>query len=430
MIRSSDRDFTYDALDRPVQAGTARMRYDGFSDEVVTDGTQSFGRSASDGLLSMGYDTTKRLVMADRHGDIIAGFDPTDTTLSTGLPDTRTYDPFGNSTNATGLKYRVGYQGDWTDPRSGDVNQGARWYNPDSATFNSRDTMTYAGGSASSLPNLYAYAGGNPLTYNDPDGHRPIDPENGGALQAGLRTWRRRSIPHQVVGCQSLADQDLWTCSWNYPRNLPPETRWRLQEDVRPMTAGRRPGGCKKNCGSGGGDGDCNEEPVSRPARAASATPTPPPPPKCDKACQAKKLRNQLDDDAINTRHPPTRQPILQQRQPVPVPHQPGRPVHRRRRLRRHFRRQRRLRRATLRRRRRPPGLRHRQRGCNRNPQLAQRRHVSSRGLLLPTWTGGVRPRCARLQLRSCYWFTTRWGCRSDRRAGDSGRRRHPALRG
>lgn len=107
MIRNSDRDFTYDALDRPVQAGTARMRYDGFSDEVVTDGTQSFGRSASDGLLSMGYDTTKRLVMADRHGDIIAGFDPTDGALTTGLPDTRTYDPFGNSTAATGPKCHV-----------------------------------------------------------------------------------------------------------------------------------------------------------------------------------------------------------------------------------------------------------------------------------------------------------------------------------
>jgi YD repeat-containing protein len=68
MIRNSDRDFTYDALDRPVQAGTAKMRYDGFSDEVVSDGTQFFGRSASDGLLAVGYNTTKRLVLADRHG--------------------------------------------------------------------------------------------------------------------------------------------------------------------------------------------------------------------------------------------------------------------------------------------------------------------------------------------------------------------------
>jgi hypothetical protein len=36
------------------------MRYDGFSDEVVTDGTQSFGRSASDGL-SVGRTTATRI---------------------------------------------------------------------------------------------------------------------------------------------------------------------------------------------------------------------------------------------------------------------------------------------------------------------------------------------------------------------------------
>ncbi|WP_040456748.1 RHS repeat-associated core domain-containing protein, partial [Kribbella catacumbae] len=119
-----------------------------------------------------------RLVLADRHGDVFGGFDPTDTTLTTGLPDSRTYDPFGNSTAANGLKYRIGYQGDWTDPRSGDVNQGARWYNPDSGTFNSRDTMTYNAGVASSLPNLYAYGAGNPVTLNDPTGNRVIDPND------------------------------------------------------------------------------------------------------------------------------------------------------------------------------------------------------------------------------------------------------------
>ncbi|WP_433161668.1 RHS repeat-associated core domain-containing protein [Kribbella sp. CA-247076] len=180
MITRSDRDFTYDALDRPVQAGTARMRYDGFSDEVVSDGTQFFGRSASDGLLSVGYETTKRLVLADRHGDIVAGFDPADTTLAAGLPDTRTFDPFGNSTNASGLKYRVGYQGDWTDPRSGDVNQGARWYNPGTGTFTSRDTITYDAGVPSTRSNLYAYAGANPLTFHDPDGRMFHDPGGGG----------------------------------------------------------------------------------------------------------------------------------------------------------------------------------------------------------------------------------------------------------
>jgi RHS repeat-associated protein len=70
-------------------------------------------------------------------------------------------------------------------PVVGDVNQGARWYNPESGTFNSPDTMSYAAGVASSLPNLYAYGAGNPVTLNDPTGNSVFhDPhEEGGCVR-------------------------------------------------------------------------------------------------------------------------------------------------------------------------------------------------------------------------------------------------------
>ena len=317
MIRSSDRDFTYDALDRPVQAGTARMRYDGFSDEVVTDGTQSFGRSASDGLLSMGYDTTKRLVMADRHGDIIAGFDPTDGALSTGLPDTRTYDPFGNSTNASGLKYRVGYQGDWTDPRSGDVNQGARWYNPGSATFNSRDTMTYEGGVASSLPNLYAYATGNPLTFNDPDGHRAVDPE-GSELN--------RKCNEKFVGWNG--DSRVWKrICYETPKPTPPPPPPPPDcEKTKTCDGGIGDGGCKKNCKP-----TCEKRGTCKPTcKSSKCNPEPPPPPKCDRACELRKetieTREELDDRAQNIAEPPPGNPSCSNGNPSLCPTNPGGP--------------------------------------------------------------------------------------------------------
>ena len=317
MIRNSDRDFTYDALDRPVQAGTARMRYDGFSDEVVTDGTQSFGRSASDGLLSMGYDTTKRLVMADRHGDIIAGFDPTDGALSTGLPDTRTYDPFGNSTNASGLKYRVGYQGDWTDPRSGDVNQGARWYNPGSATFNSRDTQTYEGGVASSLPNLYAYATGNPLTFNDPDGHRAVDPE-GSELN--------RKCNERFVGWNG--DSRVWKrICYETPKPTPPPPPPPPDcEKTKTCDGGIGDGGCKKNCKT-----SCEKRGTCKPTcKSSRCNPEPPPPPKCDRACELRKetidTREKLDHDAQEIAVPPPGAPSCSNGNPSLCPTNPGGP--------------------------------------------------------------------------------------------------------
>jgi len=37
----------------------------------------------------------------------------------------------------------AGFQGDFTDPATGDVNMGARWYTPSSGTFRNRDS--YAG---------------------------------------------------------------------------------------------------------------------------------------------------------------------------------------------------------------------------------------------------------------------------------------------
>jgi RHS repeat-associated protein len=295
MIRSSDRDFTYDALDRPVQAGTARMRYDGFSDEVVSDGTQFFGRSASDGLLSVGYDTTKRLVLADRHGDIFGGFDPVDNTLTTGLPDTRTYDPFGNSTAATGLKYRIGYQGDWTDPRSGNVNQGARWYDTDSGTFNSRDTMSYNAGVASSLPNLYAYGAGNPVTLNDPTGNTAIDPENGGGMKQKCH-WK-------------MMDGPVWVCQWVGDDDTPPPPKkCGKPGNPCPPPDCKKQGNCKpdckkeKNCGPGPG-GDCkkNCDEKKKPCKTDKCKPKPP---VCDAECKRKKKiekeRQEQEDNAKN----------------------------------------------------------------------------------------------------------------------------------
>jgi RHS repeat-associated protein len=70
----------------------------------------------------------------------------------------------------------VGYQGQYTDPATGDTDMAARWYDPATGTFTSNDTL----GSGSPLQATgsppYGYADGNPLTSEEPTGHMEEGP--------------------------------------------------------------------------------------------------------------------------------------------------------------------------------------------------------------------------------------------------------------
>ncbi|EHY87319.1 RHS repeat-associated core domain protein [Saccharomonospora azurea NA-128] len=69
-----------------------------------------------------------------------------------------------------GTQPALGFQHQYTEPGSGNVNMGARWYQPDTGTFASRDT---AGLDPRDLnnSNRYAYASADPLANGDPSGH-------------------------------------------------------------------------------------------------------------------------------------------------------------------------------------------------------------------------------------------------------------------
>jgi RHS repeat-associated protein len=178
--------FSYDAFDRLVNAGAQTYQYDGLDrvasrngtpftyagqgDDPVSDGVETYARGPGDELLATGKGTTKRLDLADGHGDVVGGFDPTDGDLTT-LPDSTAYDPFGQVTAARGDTGSIGFQGAWTDNGTGQVDLGARWYNPGTGAFDSRDDIGYAGGADSVNANRYTYGAAAPLNYIDPDGH-------------------------------------------------------------------------------------------------------------------------------------------------------------------------------------------------------------------------------------------------------------------
>jgi RHS repeat-associated protein len=168
LIEVGSTKYTYDGADRVVARGTTPFSYAGFGIDPVADGAATYGRDASGSLLSIGAGADKRLTVSDRHGDVIGGM----AASGTGMADSTAFDPFGKVTAGTGTQRQVGYQGDWTDPATGQVNMGARWYQPGTGGFASRDTVTGSGG-PSIMQNRYAYGAGRPLDMIDPDGHWP-----------------------------------------------------------------------------------------------------------------------------------------------------------------------------------------------------------------------------------------------------------------
>ncbi|MEJ3742645.1 RHS repeat-associated core domain-containing protein [Actinomycetes bacterium KLBMP 9797] len=171
LVSSEGQDYTYDGLDRAAARNGVAFTYAGAEDDPVAYASERYGRGAGGELLSTAVGTAKRLTVADAHGDIVAELDPTAPHASAPAGSTA-YDPFGERIASASRTSSVGFQGDWTDPDTGQVDMGARWYQPGTGTFTSRDSVNYSAGD-SVLANRYTYGAGAPLDYSDPDGHWP-----------------------------------------------------------------------------------------------------------------------------------------------------------------------------------------------------------------------------------------------------------------
>ncbi|MFF3393655.1 LamG-like jellyroll fold domain-containing protein [Streptomyces sp. NPDC002669] len=172
----SGTEYTYDSLDRVASRNGAGFRYAGLSPDPVKDNNSTYGRGASDELLSAAEGNgPARMTVTDKHGDVVGDLSATDG-AATSLTGSTAYDPFGRASAPSdaqpGTAGSAGYQGDWTDPDTEQVNMGARWYDPATGVFDSRDSYTYASG-ASILANRYTYGAGSPMDFTDPDGHWP-----------------------------------------------------------------------------------------------------------------------------------------------------------------------------------------------------------------------------------------------------------------
>ena len=170
--------YVTDALGRVTSAtsstsGSAyNLSYDGTSATIASDGVNSYtwdpSGSSLVGIGTPGGGTTGVLALTNTHGDVIGQFTGSGTSAS----GSTGYDPWGTVTATSGTPQgRLGFQSGWTDPATGKVAMGARWYTPSTGDFDSADTVQVSADPDPAMADPFAYVGDDPLDGTDPSGH-------------------------------------------------------------------------------------------------------------------------------------------------------------------------------------------------------------------------------------------------------------------
>ena len=211
--------YTYDALGRAISAATSggatrTLAYSGPGNIVASDGTNLYSRGPGgdlEGIGAVGQGTGSGLTAwTDLHHDVVADFTATGTTLT----GSAAYDPLGNKIGTSSLTGSLGYQGEYTDRTTGNVNMDSRWYSPATGQFTSRDTISNSPVPNSAAANPFAYGNGNPLTASDPTGHMDDGMEGGGSSATPNTGPTAVSYaPSLPPAVSDAADADIDKCS-------------------------------------------------------------------------------------------------------------------------------------------------------------------------------------------------------------------------
>jgi RHS repeat-associated protein len=179
---------TYDALGRDVglavtNGATTALSYEGTTGQLTSDGAASYTWTP-DGTLTGTANSpgTGVLDFTDHHTDLTGQFTANGAILS----GSRTFGPWGASITVGGtLAGTLGYQSQYTSPATGQVDMGARWYNPSTGSFGNKDTVANKPVPDSASASPFGYAADNPLGATDPTGHQ-VDPPQSAATAKAL----------------------------------------------------------------------------------------------------------------------------------------------------------------------------------------------------------------------------------------------------
>ena len=281
--------YAYDALGRlatrTTSAATTSLTYSGPGNVLASDGTATYSYDPSGRLIgTQPSGGTAKAALTNAHGDVTGTFSPAASTSS--LAASAAYSPYGKVTASSGTMPGLGYQGQYTDPGTGNVNMSARWYSPATGGFTSKDTVGGAPLPSTADGNPYGYASGNPLTTSDPTGHGPCT-SYGIGLQCP-QTWQ---IPTISVG-QRVGQTPAW-CDCQIPEQdlnyTYPTESWSEIAATTQFSPGYsptvQPNPRAANSNNGGGSGNvcvylCTpwNPPVWYPPTPLPVIPPPPPP--------------------------------------------------------------------------------------------------------------------------------------------------------
>jgi hypothetical protein len=112
--------------------GSITLTYDGLTNQVASDPSASYSRDPAGQITGVSTTAGSRLLaLSTQHDDLSGLF----TASGTALAGSVTYDPWGQVLASSGPAVQVGYQGQWTDPGTGQVDMGARFYKPSAGGF-------------------------------------------------------------------------------------------------------------------------------------------------------------------------------------------------------------------------------------------------------------------------------------------------------
>ena len=178
---------TYDALGRDVgvavtSGATTTLSYEGTTGQLASDGAASYTWTPGGTLTGTANSPgTGALNFTDLHTDVTGQFIATGTTLA----GSRTFGPWGATITTGGtLAGSLGYQSQYTSPATGQVDMGARWYNPATGSFGNKDTVANKPVPDSASASPFGYAADNPLGATDPTGHQVDPPESAATAKA------------------------------------------------------------------------------------------------------------------------------------------------------------------------------------------------------------------------------------------------------